>query len=138
MCQIFVSADPELYSHRSRSLRLHGAVTCIRLENLFWQVLEEIAARDELSLSQLITRLYDEIIETRGDVENFSSFLRVSCLRYLALQADGGIPGDASIPIRSLDAGEVLSRDRFMRHGQHGTGPEAASPPLRHHQAGRA
>lgn len=127
MCQIFVSADPELYSHRSRSLRLHGAVTCIRLENLFWQVLEEIAARDDLSLSQLITRLYDEVIEARGDVENFSSFLRVSCLRYLALQADGAIPGDASIPIRSLDAHQVLSRDRFMQRSQNTSAPITAS-----------
>lgn len=118
MCQIFVSADPQLYSRRSRSPRLHGAVTCIRLENLFWQVLEEIAGRDNLSLSQLITRLYDEIIEARGDVENFSSFLRVSCLRYLALQADGAIPGDTSIPIRSLDTHTVLSRDRFRQSGQ--------------------
>ena len=127
MCQIFVSADPKLYSHRSRSLRLHGAVTCIRLENLFWLVLEEIAARDNLSLSHLITRLYDEIIEARGDVENFSSFLRVSCLRYLALQADGAIPSDRTVPIRSLDAHKVLSRDRFRQPSQSSVAPVAAN-----------
>lgn len=35
---------------------------------------------------------------------NFSSFLRVCCGRYLALQAGGLIPADTRIPIRSLDA----------------------------------
>ncbi|SEO47796.1 ribbon-helix-helix domain-containing protein [Aquisalimonas asiatica] len=115
MCEIFVSADPHLYAHRSRSLRLHGAVTCIRLENMFWQVLEEIARRDGMSLSQLITRLYDEIVLANGDVSNFSSFLRVSCLRYLALQSDGAIPLDTNVPIRSLEPAAVLRRDRFMR-----------------------
>ncbi|MCH8503911.1 MAG: ribbon-helix-helix domain-containing protein [Ectothiorhodospiraceae bacterium] len=117
MCEIFVSADPRLYECRSRSLRLHGAVTCIRLENLFWEVLEEIAQRDGMSLRQLITSLYDEIIESRGAVDNFSSFLRVSCLRYLALQADGAIPMDTSVPIRSLQAAQVLNRDRFGSPG---------------------
>lgn len=115
MCEIFVSADPWLYGRRSRSLRLHGAVTCIRLENLFWEVLEELAGRDGMSLSQLITKLYDEVIEARGRVDNFSSFLRVCCLRYLALQADGAIPPDVTVPIRSLQTDRVLARDRFMR-----------------------
>ncbi len=120
MCEIFVSADPELYRSRSRSLRLHGAVTCIRLENLFWQVLEEIARRDDMALSQLITRLYDEIVESRGEVENFSSFLRVSCLRYLALQADGAIPADVRVPIRSLEPSRVLGSDRFRPQARAG------------------
>lgn len=130
MCEIFVSADPDLYRSRSRSLRLHGAVTCIRLENLFWQVLEEIARRDGMALSQLITRLYDEIIEARGEVENFSSFLRVSCLRYLALQADGAIPTDVRVPIRSLEPSRVLGSDRFRTQGRAG-GPAPMEPSAR-------
>ncbi len=35
MCQIFISADPDLYATRSRSIRLHGVATSLRLENLF-------------------------------------------------------------------------------------------------------
>ena len=104
MCQVFISADPQLWSHRARSIRLHGAATSIRLENLFWQVLEEIAARDGFSVPQLCTRLYDELIAERGAVDNFSSFLRVCCTRYLALQLSGEIPQDMGIPIRSLNA----------------------------------
>jgi predicted DNA-binding ribbon-helix-helix protein len=83
MCQIFTGADPELYRSRAHSLRLHGVATSIRLENLFWQVLEEIGARDGLTLNQLITRLHDELVEAGGDRANFTSFLRVCCGRYL-------------------------------------------------------
>ena len=104
MCQVFISADPQLWSHRARSIRLHGVATSIRLENLFWQVLEEIAARDGFSVPQLCTKLYDELIAERGAVDNFSSFLRVCCTRYLALQLSGDIPQDMGIPIRSLSS----------------------------------
>jgi predicted DNA-binding ribbon-helix-helix protein len=99
MCEIFVKADPQLYDSRARSIRLHGAVTSIRLENLFWQVLEEIAARDGMSTSQLITKLYDELVEYRGKIDNFTSFLRVCCLRYQSLMADGAISGDRRVPL---------------------------------------
>ena len=115
MCKIFISANPELYRCRSRSLRLSGVATSIRLENLFWQVLEEIGIRDGLSVAQLITRLYDELADSGGDCANFSSFLRVSCLRYLALQVSGRIPADTEVPIRSLDANWVLAGETASR-----------------------
>ena len=112
MCKIFISADPACYETSTRSIRLHGVVTSIRLETLFWNVLAEIGQRDDMSLSQLITKLYDEITEARGEVENFASFLRVCALRYLSLQLSGGIPGDVAVPIRSLDANAVLAGER--------------------------
>jgi predicted DNA-binding ribbon-helix-helix protein len=112
VCKIFIGADPAFYETSTRSMRLHGVVTSIRLETLFWSVLAEIGRRDDLGLNQLITKLYDEITEARGEVDNFTSFLRVCCLRYLSLQLTGGIPGDVSVPIRSLDADAVLARER--------------------------
>jgi predicted DNA-binding ribbon-helix-helix protein len=108
MCKIFISADPSSYESRTRSVRLHGVVTSIRLENLHWAVLEEIAGRDGMTVAQLIEKLYDELVADRGAVGNFSSFLRVCALRYENLIADGRIPRDAAIPIRSLDAERVL------------------------------
>lgn len=101
MCEIFVKADPKLYECRARSIRLHGAVTSIRLENLYWKALEEIATRDSMTTSQLITRLYDELVEYRGEVDNFTSFLRVCCLRYLSLMVDGVISTDKRLPLAS-------------------------------------
>jgi len=108
MCEVFISADPQSYESRTRSVRLHGVVTSIRLENLFWQVLEEIAARDGMGVVQLIEKLYDELVVARGEVGNFASFLRVSALRYEALLAQGRIPADTEVPIRSLDSPTVL------------------------------
>jgi predicted DNA-binding ribbon-helix-helix protein len=90
MCELYVKADPMLYESRSRSLRIHGAVTRIRLENLFWDILAELAAADGYTTNQLIVRLYDELVEYRGEIDNFASFLRVSCLRYLTLRKGSG------------------------------------------------
>jgi predicted DNA-binding ribbon-helix-helix protein len=108
MCEIFISADPASYDSRTRSVRLHGVVTSIRLENLFWSVLEEIAARDGMGVVQLIEKLYDELVDARGAIGNFASFLRVTALRYQALMAHQRIPQDHRVPIRSLDAQAVL------------------------------
>lgn len=108
MCEVFISADPQSYDSRTRSVRLHGVVTSIRLENLFWQVLEEIAQRDGMSVVQLIEKLYDELVVARGEVGNFASFLRVSALRYEAMLAQGSIPADTAVAIRSLDAHAAL------------------------------
>ena len=115
MCQIFINADPDLYATRSRSIRLHGVATSLRLENLFWQVLGEIGERDGLSVPQLLGRLYDELtVSGRLDEStNFTSFLRVSCLRYLQLQLAGRIPADPRVPIRDLEPASVLPDERL-------------------------
>lgn len=109
MCEIFINADPHSYDSRTRSVRLHGVVTSIRLENLSWEVLEDIARRDGLGVVQLIEKLYDELTRAQDTpVGNFASFLRVSALRYHALLAHQAIPADASRPLRDLPAGQVL------------------------------
>lgn len=110
MCRIFISTDPSAYESRTRSVRLHGVVTSVRLENLHWDVLEEIALRDGMTVAQLIEKLYDELVAERGAVGNFTSFLRVCALRYENLIALGAVPRDVSVPIRSLDPDAVLQR----------------------------
>jgi predicted DNA-binding ribbon-helix-helix protein len=84
MCELYVKADPMLYESRSRSLRIRGVVTTLRLENQFWDILAEIAAVDGMTTNQLISKLYDEVMDYRGEVVNFASFLRVSCTRFLS------------------------------------------------------
>jgi predicted DNA-binding ribbon-helix-helix protein len=87
MCGVYINADPILYESRTRSLRIHGVITTVRLENLFWDVLQEIAERESLTTSQFAVKLYDELIALRGEVPtNFASFLRVCCLRYLSMR----------------------------------------------------
>lgn len=115
MCRLFVGADAELWQTRLKSVRMRGYSTSVRLENLYWHILEEIARRDGMTLMQLLTRLHEELLEARGEVENFSSFLRVCCGRYLALQLEGDVPQDQSVPIRGLDAEGILAREARRR-----------------------
>lgn len=99
MCKLFINADPELWTSTTRSLRIDGMVTSIRLENSFWSVLEEIAKRDSLTIPAMISRLYRESMEVGHDLGNFTSFLRVCCSRYLAMQLNGIVPKDLSVPL---------------------------------------
>ncbi len=112
MCKLFIGAEPQLWEARAKSLRIDGMVTSVRLEDYFWRVLGEIAARDALSVSQLIARLHNEAAEAGHDLANFTSFLRVCCARYLDLLSRGDVPADPAQPISGLDADAILSRER--------------------------
>lgn len=85
MCSVYVDADPIQYEARTRSLRINNVLTTIRLENLFWDVLAEIAGRENKTTNQMIATLHQELLARREDSPNFTSFLRVCCLRYLSL-----------------------------------------------------
>jgi predicted DNA-binding ribbon-helix-helix protein len=95
MCQVYAMTDPILYESRSRSVRIHGAITGIRLENLFWQLLSSMAESEGVTTNQLIVKLHEEVSRHRGEVTNFTSFLRVTCLRYQALLADAKVLSEA-------------------------------------------
>ncbi|WP_353745974.1 ribbon-helix-helix domain-containing protein, partial [Shigella sp. FJ200710] len=91
MCQLFINADSRLWTCRTKSLRIDGVVTSIRLEEFFWDILEEVAFRDQMTVNQMITKLYLESLDADHDIGNFTSFLRVCCSRYLSLVADGDL-----------------------------------------------
>lgn len=82
MCHIFASIDEGDYEGVSRSLRLGGHVTSIRLEKIFWDILDEIARAQGMSTPRFISTLYDEVLASYGQVVNFTSLLRIACLRY--------------------------------------------------------
>lgn len=83
MCEFFVKADPIQYEQRSRTVRIHGVLTSIRLENMVWDILAEMAEEEGRTTNALISLFHDEILVHRGEVPNFASFLRVTCMRYL-------------------------------------------------------
>ncbi len=83
MCEFFVKADPIKYEQRSRTIRIHGVLTSIRLENMVWDILAEMAEEESRTTNALISQFHDEILAHRGEVPNFASFLRVTCMRYL-------------------------------------------------------
>lgn len=83
MCRVFAGQDPERYATRTRRLRLNGQSTSIRLENSFWEILDEIAAAENSTTPAFISRLHAEVLELRGEPENFTSLLRCACLVFL-------------------------------------------------------
>lgn len=87
MCEFFVKADPIQYEQRSRSVRIHGVLSSLRLENMVWDILAEMAEREGRTTNALISLFHDEILAHRGEVPNFASFLRVTCMRYLRRMA---------------------------------------------------
>ncbi|MFK4819472.1 ribbon-helix-helix domain-containing protein [Ochrobactrum quorumnocens] len=119
MCRLFIGADPELWQSVTRSLRIDGVVTSVRLENFFWWALEDIAARDDLTVNHLLGRLYGESRAEGHDLDNFASFLRVCCGRYLALQVSGLVPTDKATAISTLDADAILLHERESYRDQH-------------------
>lgn len=94
MCHVFAGQEPERYSCCTRRLRLNGQSTSIRLENAFWDVLDRIAERDGVSTPMFISTLHAEVLELRGEPENFTSLLRCACLKFLELSAP---PNSAAI-----------------------------------------
>lgn len=86
MCEYYVNADPILYESRTRTVRIRGVSTSIRMENFVWDVLARMAAEEGVTTNALIVQFHDEILRHRGDVQNFTSFLRVTSLRFLSRQ----------------------------------------------------
>lgn len=83
MCNVYTGTPPDRYESDSRSIRIQGCVTSIRLENEFWGILDQMANEENQSMPQFINALYDEILEAHKEVSNFTSFLRVACALYL-------------------------------------------------------
>lgn len=83
MCHIFAGQDPANYTFETRSIRLMGHPTSVRLEAKFWVILEEIAAAQGMAMSRFLSLLYEEALEIHGEVLNFASLLRCCCLNFL-------------------------------------------------------
>ena len=67
----------------SRSVRLNGFSTCLRLEAVYWQILERIAAANRCSVSAVLSYVDREIHLRQGGVRNFSGLIRVICVAWL-------------------------------------------------------
>lgn len=83
MCQVFAGQSQAGLAQINRSVRIAGHCTSIRLEAAFWDLLDEIAAGEGLTTPKFLSLLYDEALEFHGDVGNFASMLRTTCLLHL-------------------------------------------------------
>jgi len=70
-----------------------------------WDTLEEIAAKEEASLPKFLTTLHNEVLDRHGEVNNFASLLRCSCLIYRSRSA-AFVPDFSSNTAAILDAAE--------------------------------
>ncbi len=68
---------------RSRSVRLNGFATCLRLEEVYWKILERIAAANECSVNAVLSYIDREVHLRHGGVKNFSGLVRVICVVHL-------------------------------------------------------
>lgn len=80
MCEVFAGQAPERYAGVTRRLRLNGQSTSIRLEQAFWDILDEIATEQGVTTPAFISLLHSEVLELHGEPENFTSLLRCACL----------------------------------------------------------
>jgi predicted DNA-binding ribbon-helix-helix protein len=80
MCHLFASQSPDSYAFETRSIRLNGQSTSIRLEKVFWEILEDVALGEGMSVPRFISTLHQEILLLRGEVPNFTSHLRCICV----------------------------------------------------------
>lgn len=90
MCQVFAGQDPRNYESVTRSIRLSGHSTSIRLERSFWATVDEIAAGEAMTTPQFLAKLHDEVLDLHGEVRNFASLLRCACLVHRGNRAGGG------------------------------------------------
>ena len=98
MCSLFAHQPEADYEGQTRSLRIGGHGTSIRLEAAFWSVLEEMAEVEGTSLAKFLTVLYDEVLAHHGEVRNFSSLLRCACLVHLSRAAGREVAGGIARP----------------------------------------
>lgn len=85
MCHVFAGQDPERYASETRRLRLNGQSTSIRLENSFWQILDQIADSEGITTPTFLSKLHSEVLELHGEPSNFTSLLRCACLKFMEI-----------------------------------------------------
>ena len=67
----------------TRSIRIDGTVTSVRLETFYWHTLTEIAQKRNMQVPELMTKLSRVAKSGVTNHTNFTSFVRVCCGRYL-------------------------------------------------------
>lgn len=77
----FVSEfDMGLAQPLSRSVRLNGFATCLRLEQVYWDILAEMARVNCCSVNALLSYVDRQVHLRHGGVRNFSGLVRVVCV----------------------------------------------------------
>ena len=54
-----------------------------KLGRQFWTIIDEIARLEGMRTPHFLATLHDEVLERRGECENFASLLRVICAAWV-------------------------------------------------------
>lgn len=76
----YCNFTPLLGKPRLRSVRINGFSTCLRLEEIYWRIIEEIAHQESLTVGKLISKWAMEIDMTHETIRNFTGFVRIICV----------------------------------------------------------
>jgi predicted DNA-binding ribbon-helix-helix protein len=100
-------------------VRIKNILTSIRLENMVWDILAEMAEEESCTTNALIAKFHEEILEHRGEVPNFASFLRVTSMRYLhrsmlRLEKQLNPPPQLAVTPIAARSGETLAAPKAL------------------------
>ena len=100
MCRLLTDRHADDFRPVSRSIRIHGHSTSLRLEACFWRALDDIAREEGLTTPKLIETLHGEaanVLTTAGDAAlNLASVLRTACLLLARIAPAGAFSDRAS------------------------------------------
>ncbi|WP_434561600.1 ribbon-helix-helix domain-containing protein [Pseudomonas sp. Z5-35] len=80
--------DMQLARPLARSIRLNGFATCLRLEQIYWDILGDMAQLNSCSVSTLLSHVDREVHLRHGGVRNFSGLVRVVCVVHSLKEAE--------------------------------------------------
>lgn len=63
-----------------QAVQLNNFSTSLRLEALFWELVREIAGREDKTLGRLLSEWHDEYLDDEPDEMTFAAFVRVRCM----------------------------------------------------------
>lgn len=75
--------NAKLLKPRQRSVRVNGLATCLRLEEIYWSIIEDLAREESLTVGKLISRWAMEMDLSHEPVWNFTGYVRVICVLQL-------------------------------------------------------
>lgn len=94
---VLFSPDQTVPASRTRNIIVGGARSSIRLEEVFWDSLDEILQRENLTLNDLVSRIWDRL-PARG---NLSGAVRVFVHNYFYALSQNRRPKPPSGPNRT-------------------------------------
>ncbi|HKU00313.1 MAG TPA: ribbon-helix-helix domain-containing protein [Paraburkholderia sp.] len=78
--QRYCDFSASLVTPRQRSIRINGFATCIRLEEVYWTIIEILARQESMSVGGLLSKWALEMDLACDVVRNFTGYVRVICV----------------------------------------------------------